>query len=72
MSTVTQPTRSKIMPTSSLHSKAISNPLRDVVPELELILDEVKQTTAPVWPLADYVAVHPFFGLDRLLLRPCS
>ena len=34
--------------------------------KFDLVLQEVSDTIAPVWPLKDYVAVNPYFGLaDR-------
>lgn len=32
---------------------------------LEEVLNEVRDIVPPVWPLADYVAVNPFFGLSQ-------
>ncbi len=29
----------------------------------DLVLKEVSEVIAPVWPLKDYVAVNPYFGL---------
>lgn len=37
--------------------------LPEACPRLETVLDEVREALAPVWPLRDYVAVNPYFGL---------
>jgi len=44
----------------------------DIQPAVEVfdeLLDQVVQVIAPVWPLADYVAVNPYAGLSQLSFR---
>ncbi len=62
MSTVVQPNQAQAMHVELAVSRIKTPMWHDALPELELLLDDVQQTTAPVWPLADYVAVHPYLG----------
>ena len=34
--------------------------------QLHSVLQQVRETIAPVWPLEDYVAVNPYIGLCHL------
>lgn len=60
-------------PLALLKSRKVTSPINSPAPtrsfdstrhELNPILEEIKEIVPPLWPLQDYVAVNPFFGLS--------
>ena len=61
-------TKLKSPPTAASRIDPPHNIVKDATPRIGLssVLRSVSRTIAPLWPLADYVAVNPFLGLaDR-------